>query len=152
MPGERQHALSREGGEVSRLEIQETVSRPVTPTELFVPTHIEVAPGERYAFVARGLWRDAVLTRGPNGWTSPLKRWNRLRGQPFFMLCGCIGTDEATAFPIGERCDWFVPPIDAGVDHHLHLFANDWRCMYWNNHDLPPEKGGPLTVSITRIA
>ena len=64
-----------------------------------------------------------------------------------------MGRDDRNAFAIGAGLEWTVPDTIAGLpDRGLNLFANDWRCMYFNNRELPPEQGGPLTVVITRLA
>ena len=137
---------------MARLDIGATHSLDVDPRPLFVPTGLEVAPGERYRFTTAGQWKDWLRTCDANGWSSPLQRWNRVPNRSFFMLCGCIGKDEANVFAIGAGHDWPVPATAAAApDHELNLFANDWRSMYWNNHALPPPDG-PLRVEITRIA
>lgn len=137
---------------MTRLDIGATHSLEVDPRPLFVPSGLEVAPGERYRFAASGRWQDWLRIRDANGWSSSLQRWNRVPHRPFFMLCGCIGKDEANAFAIGAGSEWAVPETAAAApDHGLYLFANDWPGMYWNNHALPPPDG-PLRVEITRIA
>ncbi len=138
---------------MTQLAIGEALSLPVDPRPLFVPTGLEVAAGERYRYAATGKWKDWNRVVDATGWKRwPLERWNRVPGAAFFCLCGCVGTDDRNAFAIGETLDWIVPAAVAGfTDRQLNLFANDWRWMYFNNHELPPE-AGPLTVTITRLA
>lgn len=128
----------------------------IDPRPLFVPSGIVVAPGERYRFTAHGRWRDGFkfFTVDADGWRCPLLvRGNRLRGEPFFKLCGCVGTDDRQAFAIGTHLEWSVPDAIANLpDRQLHFFANDWASMYFNNIALTEAEGGPLTVEIIRIA
>lgn len=139
---------------MTNLAIGENHVLTVDPRPLFVFTNLEVAPGERYRFTASGQWKDWFHVVGPSGWKRwPLHLKNRLPGAPFFCLCGCVGSDDSLAFAIGEKLDWSVPESSAGLaDRQLYFFANDWPCMYGNNHALPPEEGGPLSVNITRLA
>lgn len=124
----------------------------VDPRQPFVPTGLLVSPGERYRFSAVGLWKDWWRKCDADGWPGGvLQHFNRLPGERFFLLCACIGTDESTAFAIGKLRDWSAPDSVAALrDRQLNLFANDWRCMLFNNHALPPPEG-PLTVTITHI-
>ncbi len=127
----------------------------VDPRPLFVPSGILVSPGERYGFVAAGKWKDGWRPPcGPKGWPGwLLQARNRLPGHRFFLLCGTVGEDLAQAFPIGERREWSVPEaVGERSDRQLFLFANDWPSFYHNNRVVPPEQGGPLTVTITRLA
>jgi hypothetical protein len=136
------------------LSVQESRQMPVDPGALYCPTGLKVAPGQRCWFLASGKWRDGWLcTCGPNGWPGgPFEAFNRLPWHRFFLLCGTVGEDDARAFPIGEGREWWVPEAAGGLDdRRLFLFANDWRGFYFNNHAVPPEKGGPLTVTITRL-
>ena len=128
----------------------------VDPAAHFHPTGLEITPGTHYRFVASGQWRDGFLPPvGPEGWRLPWAEYfNRLPGQPFFLLCGCVGRDLAQAFAIGAGlADWQAPAALAEqADRQLYLFANDWAGMYWNNHALGPEQGGPLSVQIIRLS
>lgn len=139
---------------MTQLAIAETLTLSVDPRPLFVPTGLEVAPGERYRFAASGKWKDWTRVVDATGWKLwPLQHWNRVSGAAFFCLCGCVGTDDRAAFAIGAGLDWAVPDSIAGLpERQLQLFANDWRSRYGNNHALPPEQGGPLHVAITRVA
>lgn len=139
---------------MTHLAIAESRSFPVDPRPLFVPTDLEVAPGERYRFTAEGQWKDWFRVVGPTGWKLwPLHLRNRVPGAAFFCLCGCVGTDDHQAFAIGATCEWTVPESAAALaDRQLHFFANDWACMYGNNQALSAPDGGPLTVAITRLA
>ena len=124
----------------------------VDPRPFFVPSGISLVPGERYGFAASGLWMDSWKVCGPAGWKLWIaQHFNRLPGAAFFCLCGCPGESLGQAFPIGEGGEWTVPSdVTAGTE--LQFFANDWPCRYGNNHPLPPERGGPLRVVVTRLA
>lgn len=141
---------------LKQLDIGASHELSVDPRARFVGTGLKLAAGEHYAFQASGKWRDGLAkTCGPEGWRNRLlARFNRLPGQPFFLLCGCLGRDADGAFGIGaELADWRVPDAAATAqDPELCLFANDWPWMYWNNHDLDESQGGPLRLRITRLA
>lgn len=135
-----------------QLAIEETVSVTVDPAQRLVPSGIAVSSGERYAFVARGRWRDWFRNAGPSGWgTNWLARFNRLPGRAFFLLCGVVGRDDSNAFEIGASREWTVP-TGLPTDRQLYLFANDWCSMYWNNKALAEKDGGPLRLIVTRRA
>lgn len=137
----------------------------VDPREYQNPTGIVVGPNEHYTLRAKGRWCDWRIECGAEGWpeskewpklASWLRRWNpfntfnRKRFKPFFLLCGNVGEDKGTVFPIGEnRRDWTVPPENElpEEDRQLYLFANDWSIAYCNNR--PTDN--PLTVTITRL-
>ena len=125
----------------------------VDPKNKNFPTGIEVKAGECYLFEASGCWKDSFLSCGPNGWGpiwNPLVLWNRIKGEPLFMLCGNVGkswNDEHLTFVIGDKRKWTVPPEVDNLkqeDRKLYLFANDWKSKYHNN-------GGELTVTICQI-
>lgn len=85
-----------------QLAIDEAIALTVDPAEPLVASGIEVSPGERYALVARGRWRDWFKVAGPGGWGGNwLARFNRLPGRAFFLLCGVVGRDDSNAFEIG---------------------------------------------------
>lgn len=110
----------------------------------------EVAPGQRYEFPATGKWQDGWIPPcDPNGWWGgPLQAFNRMPWKRLFLLCGTVGEDDTLAFTIGVEREWVAPAEVAGLtDRRLFLFANDWRSRYHNNRIVPPEKGGPLTVT-----
>jgi hypothetical protein len=135
--------------------VGDTLELTVDPRARHVSTGLSVAPAERYVFTATGMWRDWCKDVGPEGWGSGFwTRFNRVRGAPFFLLCGSIGRDDAHVFPIGtELTDWTVPgQVTALADRQLYLFANDWPGMYWNNRALEEKDGGPLRVRVTRVA
>ncbi len=139
---------------MTQVAIGTSLTVSVDPRPFFVPTGIEVDPGQRYSFTASGKWKDWFRIVGPEGWKLwPLHLRNRVPRAAFFCLCGCVGNDDHDAFSIGASCAWQVPVTIAGLpDNQLYLFANDWRSRYGNNHALPPDKGGPLNVTITRLA
>lgn len=142
----------------------------VNPTERNVPTGIDVDADKQYFFVAKGCWKDWYLRCGPAGWGAkwnPFARKNRIKWEPFFVLCGNVGksVDKDLNFRIGEKGTW--PGVDEGRekadqikekvkdsdDRELYLFANDWDTdsAYGNNKELKPHQGGPLTVTIYEL-
>jgi|GEM_PF-317562 len=146
-------AIDADEKHLPQLAHSESTTLEVDPRKCHVPTGINVQPGERYTFTAAGKWKDWFVTCDHRGWGSgwPL-RFNRVKGQPFFRLCGSIGKDDRAAFAINTTQPWTVPdtpPPDG--DDQLYLFANDHPWMYWNNRTLTEDKGGPMRVTITRL-
>lgn len=135
-----------------QLAINESHAMTVNPRLLHVPTGLIVSAGQVYTFAAVGQWKDCRRVCGPKGWNGRcLQRFNRLPGKPFFLLCGSVGQVDNTAFAIGDRLEWRVPDDTfTQRDRQLYLFANDWRFMYLNNHELDASQGGPMRVSIVR--
>jgi hypothetical protein len=125
----------------------------VDPRELFCPSGIEIVPGARYRFEAQGKWKDGWIVCGPEGWPGLLlEAWNRLPWRRVFLLCASVGKDLRHAFPVGQGCEWTAPAEAADWEsRQLYFFANDWPHMYGNNHALPPQQGGPLRVTVTRL-
>lgn len=126
----------------------------VDPRKLYVPTNIRVTAGERLTIAATGKWADWFQTCDHRGWGGGLlTRFARVKNVSLFHLCGCIGRDDRHAFPIDTTRPWTVPDtLAVNGDHQLYLFANDWRWLYWNNRALSAEEGGPMRVTITRVA
>lgn len=126
----------------------------VDPSDPYIATGIEVKEGAQYFFLAKGCWQDWIFRCGPDGWGpkwNPLARKNRIKWQPFFMLCGNVGKskDEKLNFCIGGRNMWSAPDkVKELEDRELYLFANDWPTAYENNKGLGPHGGGPLKVII----
>lgn len=129
----------------------------VDPYQMNIETKVVLEGGVTYKFEAKGCWMDWFLACGPDGWGPDWKLFtsrNRMKGQPFFKLCGNIGKDEGTNFDIGSNREWEAPididdlPLD---ERRLNLFANDWETKYENNETLNPKDGGPLTVKISRL-
>ena len=137
-----------------QLACNETLLLEVNPRDRLVSTGLRLQPGERYNFSAGGSWLDWKTKCGPEGWRGGWKeRFCRVPRQPFFLLCGAVGRDDRHTFPIGAGRQWEVPADVAELDdYQLYLFANDWPFMYFNNHPLGPDQGGPLWVNITRLA
>jgi hypothetical protein len=130
----------------------------VNPREPHSATGIIVKAGSVYEFKAEGKWRDWLITCDANGWPKVLhpvdrlltKLWPniwRLPKEPPFLLCGSIGKDDSSNFPIGSG----PTQIPASKDGELFLFANDWYCAYGNNNPLPVGKGGPMRVTIKPV-
>lgn len=142
-----------------QLDINESYSMTVNPRIPYVPTGLIVETDQIYTFTAEGQWQDWRTLCGPNGWDGGcLQRFNRLPNKPFFLLCGTVGQHDNTAFAIGDgyqddiELKWPVPSAALKQeDTQLYLFANDWRLMYFNNHELDATQGGPLRVTIHRI-
>ena len=109
-------------------------------------TTIEVYKGERYRFIATGVWYDATIKCGPDGYPSP-NWWFKLL-QPFrrypkgnwFELIGVIGQDLKNAFAIGNGTE-----LEVQQDGILYCFANDLQLFYGNN-------SGTVQLSIIRVA
>jgi hypothetical protein len=132
----------------------ETHTVDLDPRSPFHPSGIEISPGARYQFRATGKWKDGWIICGPQGWQGLiLNAGNRLPWRRFFLLCGAVGQDLGQAFSIGAELDWSAPSAIADLpDRQLYFFANDWPSRYRNNESLPPEQGGPLRVTVTRLS
>jgi len=119
------------------------VAEPVGPRAGAVPiwsrrhwneTGIRLTGARTCRLTATGIWYDAWIRTGPDGYQSGncLQRWSeRLRRAPsedWFVLMGAIDCDPSTIFRIGT-CAVVTPPRDG----QLTCFANDVPGMYWNN-------------------
>jgi hypothetical protein len=107
---------------------------------------IDLAVGAKYTFAATGLWKDACIECGPEGYESTplLKLFERFRRVPnarYFKLIGTIGRTLDDFIIIGSSLPHFAPPRDG----QLYCFANDVRLMYWNN-------AGCVELRVTRTA
>lgn len=127
----------------------------VDPSQKYYDTKIDIEPGSKYFFEAKGCWKDWIMSCGPDGWGPTWKMVtnnNRMPGHPFFLLCGTLGQNKDNNFCIGKGCSWEVP---AGVSEkqRLYLFANDrdTDSAYENNKKLNSKQGGPLKVFIYKI-
>ena len=97
---------------------------------------ISVEAGRQYTFGARGIWIDAYIKCGPEGYSVWwLRLFEPLRVLPtanWFCLVGRFDRDErdvpAMMIEIGARCTW-----TAAADGKITFFANDVPGMYWNN-------------------
>jgi len=131
----------------------------VNPSKRDFSTGIEVELDVEYFFLAEGCWKDWYIRCGANGWGPKWKAFtckNRIKGQPFFMLCGNVGksNDEDLMFCIGDKNRWSIPEKFKQLeDRELYLFANDWPTdsAYENNKELEPYQGGPLKVTIYQL-
>jgi hypothetical protein len=107
---------------------------------------ITLRKGERYSFAASGIWNDASIQCGPEGYenSSPLfrivERFRRAPKARWFELIGSIGRSGSDVFAIGRGGGLNV--TDNG---RLYFFANDLPLMYYNN-------SGYVQVRVTRIA
>jgi hypothetical protein len=147
-------------------EIVKLITIPnLNPGEHNFSTGIELEADVEYYFQAEGCWKDWFLRCGPNGWGP---KWNplayssrmRIKGQPFFMLCGNVGKSEDKDFNffIGNENRWMLADeikekFDNLEDRQLYLFANDWdtKEALSNNATLESDQGGPMQVSIYRL-
>ncbi|TRW92669.1 hypothetical protein [Candidatus Methylobacter oryzae] len=133
-----------------KLEKDEQIEVVVNPAERYQVTNLEVCVGEQYHFEAHGKWKDASHICGPEGWqnwwSSNFLRFSRLPNNDLFFLGGNIGRDEKTNFPIGSSGTRNIEATGC-----LYLFANDLWYFYFNNYNLPPDQGGPMTVAIRRV-
>lgn len=131
----------------------------VDPTQKYSPTTVWVGPGEHYGFQASGKWRDGWLPAcNADGWSGFYsivgvfaRLVSRVPAAQMFQLCACLDQNEQRSFAIGSAREWRAPQ-DLESAQELFLFANDWPTAYDNNIALPPEEGGPLKVTITRLA
>lgn len=132
----------------------ESITLDVDPCTLYTPAGIKVQPGQSFSFTANGKWKDWFIPCDYRGWGGGwLTRFARVKGQPLFRLCASIGKDDCTAFPVDTSQRWTVPDsLPPDGDRQLFLFANDLRWMYWNNRALGEAEGGPLRVSMKRVA
>ena len=131
----------------------------VNPGKRDFSTGIEVEVGAEYFFLAEGCWKDWFIRCGPDGWGPKWNAFtykNRIKGQPFFRLCGNVGksNDEDLMFSIGDKNRWSVPEkVQQLEDRELYLFANDRPTdfAYKNNKAIEADHGGPLRVTIYRL-
>lgn len=107
---------------------------------------IDVVCGQAFTFcVPTGEeWLDWNKPCGADGYLSrrymrPWETFRRLPQANWLQLIGTIGKSTTSAITIGSRLLDFLPPFPG----RLYLFANDVRCMYWNNRGL-------IAVRITR--
>lgn len=145
----------------ARLEIGRSRTIVVSPRPLFVSCGIEVRAGERYLLRAEGRWQDGRMRPcGPEGWTVPglgwARRWNRLPGANWFVLCACLGTALQTSRAVAPQCDWTIEADQARLAGSapvlLQAFANDWPGRYANNREVPADRGGPMRLTVERVA
>ena len=107
---------------------------------------LDVAAGQSYRFEAAGVWKDASIQCGPDGYVSPnfiLRLAEGLRRAPkanWFALIGTTGRDEKSAFVIGKATTRAFASSGA-----LYFFANDVSFKYGNN-------SGAVQLRMTRIA
>ena len=92
---------------MTQVAIGTSLTVSVDPRPFFVPTGIEVDPGQRYSFTASGKWKDWFRIVGPEGWKLwPLHLRNRVPRAAFFCLCGCVwATTITTRFPLAPAAN-----------------------------------------------
>lgn len=136
---------------VKKLPIGDEIEVAIDPRYRYHPTGLQVTIGEQYRYEAKGKWADASRECGPEGWSVwwiyVMKFFSRLPSKNLFFLCGNVNRDERTNFPIGSCAEKTIEIADG----QLYLFANDLWYFSGNNHELPPDEGGPMKVKIRRI-
>lgn len=143
-----------------RLNVGASHSRELDPALLFIPTGVFVQPGECYQLTADGRWKDGRIVCDADGWTIPglgwLRRRNRLPGVNWFALVVCVGETTRTARLVGRSGELVVTEQDClsvdGEPAQLFAFANDWPSRYSNNKVIDAGKGGPMRLTIGRLA
>ncbi len=144
------------------LDVGTSVVIEVDPALSFIATGVLVMPGQRLRLTASGLWKDGRLApcdaSGWNRWyASALRRFNRVSGQNYMMLCASLGRDLRSARAIGCTGEWAVALVDlpSGQEEtgaELFLFANDWPSRYGNNRVVEESDGGPMRVVVSRLS
>jgi len=143
-----------------RLSIGANHALELDPKHLFIPTGVFVQAGERYRLSASGKWQDWFKDCDAKGWTlfgmGWLRRYNRFRGANWFALIACVGANDKTCRLIGTQDEIDITDADHALEGtdpiQLNVFANDWPCMYFNNKVASVKKGGPMRLTITRLA
>jgi hypothetical protein len=125
-----------------KLKINESATILIYSKKIWNETNITIEVGEEYKFEAFGTWRDMVLLScdadGYNCLYMMLyKRWKRSKENNWFALIGSI--NQKDDFLIGKK--WQKVFQQNGK---LWCYANDLKCMYWNN-------SGHLSLKITRL-
>jgi len=126
----------------------------VCPREKFFPTSVLVTPGATYEISAVGRWKDQWIRTGPEGWLfPPFQPFNRIPWRRMFVLSGSLGSSLENAFVIGRQTTWRAPMMPPrGTLAETQVFPNDWESKYDNNRSLSPVQGGPMRVTIRRVA
>lgn len=95
-------------------------------------TNLEIKAGETYVFTSTGKWFDFFICCDANGY----KRWylkyaekkRRAPGELWFALMGSINHGKKQYYQLYSR-----KPITFEESGQLTCFANDLKCMYFNN-------------------
>ncbi len=136
---------------LGRLDVGEIAAFGVCARRKLNRSGIQVRRLERYRLTAMSVvdWRDATVEADPERGQlkppillrNPVARLGlRYPAANFYVLIGCIGADDRTAFVIGKCRDCVMP-----ANGELCAFANDWPIAYGNNH-------GSLILRVSRIA
>lgn len=118
---------------------------PVHARQGWTGTAVALEAGARYAFTARGTWRDWKTWSGPAGYPSHnwvlrrTERWRRVPGGDWFALVAQIGERRDCRFVIGEGLELAAP-----CDGELSCAANDVPLADVNNR-------GSVLVRIERL-
>jgi hypothetical protein len=118
---------------------------PVPARHGWTATGVAVEAGARYAFTARGTWRDWRTSSGPAGYPSNnwalrrAERWRRVPDGDWFALVAQIGGRKDCRFVIGDAVELAAP-----CDGALTCAANDVPLADVNN-------SGSVLVRIQRL-
>ena len=129
---------------MSQPSTPETWHIQVVAREAWNDSGVDLIAGAVYDFIAAGIWNDASIPSTADGYSSTpiLKLFEGLRRVPnasYFKLIGTIGKSTRDPILIGTTLPSFSPDKSG----RLYCFANDVRCMYWNNH-------GAIALTIVR--
>jgi len=108
---------------------------PIAASNPWNDTGIDLTAGSVYDFIATGEWKDASIPSDADGYLSTpilklFERFRRIPGARYFKLIGTIGKSTRESLLIGIKLTGFLPAKSG----RLYCFANDVRCMYWNNN------------------
>ena len=136
-------------GESLKLRIDSRPKWNVTP--------LRVQAGEIYRFEAAGVWYDASIRSGPQGYPSPnlifriLQRLRRTSGANWFALVCMIDRDTSTRFDftrgtVSGSGQQQIVSVEQTMtkDGFLTCYANDLPFTYGNN-------SGSVRLKITRV-
>ncbi len=128
----------------------------VFASEKYNHTGLMLEKGGHYDFEVSGnqTWKDGGVVCGPEGWDRgsvelglkelPIgiaEPFRRLPDAKWFELCGCIGTDDDSAFRIGKKRTGYK----VNNSGEFCPFANDLSTYYGNN-------SGKLLIKVTRVS
>ena len=116
------------------------VTRTIHAASHWNDTGLQVEPNTDYRVVAQGVWHDAWIASGPEGYPSPnclmhsVESWRRVPDAPWFALICSVDRKEELAQQVFTRpFPEESPPLRFSVGGQLTCFANDAFRFYWNN-------------------
>ena len=128
-----------------KLEIRQTHSMKIDPSEEWTDTEIDIAPGEKYIFTTHGTWFDFYIPCSANGYPGKLLvRDETKKRVPHQNLCALMGAQdrkEVEAFLIGNSLEKTF--ASAG---RLFCFANDVRGNFFRRNNW-----GSVRLEIMRV-